>query len=214
MEYNSDKNLLKYPEYGRHIQALIENSKNIENPEERQAYVQKLVGLVKQMNSEYKMLENSDLKVWQNIYNILGDTVDLQYPEGVDKSPEEERYNKAHTLSYPSLNKRFRQQGGNVQKMLEKAMEMEDKAKKLSYLRYIGSYMKNVHRTWNNDNSVHDDVIKNEIKKMTAGKVDLEEADIKFDVLGKGSKHSKISNTQRRSKSGKSSNNKKRKRRK
>lgn len=213
MEYNSEKKLLKYPEYGRHIQALIENSGNIEDPEERQAYMNKLVRLVKQMNSEYKTLENSDLKVWQNIYNILGDSVELQYPEEVDKSPEEERYNKAHTLSYPTLNKRYRQQGGNVQKMLAKAIEMEDEAKKLSYIRYIGSYMKNVHRTWNNDNSVHDDVIKNEIKKMTDGVIDLDEVDISFNVLGKLSSRNQIKSS-RKPKQGKHHSSKKKKRRK
>ena len=146
MEYNSAKTLLKYPEYGRHIQSLVENSANIEDKEERQAYIVKIVSLIEQMNPDYKQIENSSLKIWQNIYNILGVHVDIEYPEEVDKSPEEKRYNKAHSLTYPVLTMRFRQHGGNVQKMLTKAVAMEDKPKQLAYLRIIGSYMKNVHR--------------------------------------------------------------------
>lgn len=200
MEYNSNKKTLVYPEYGRHIQSLIENAAQIEETKERQEHMEAIVHLIEQMNPNYRQIENSHLKIWQNIFNIIGPDVDLNYPDGIDRSPDEERYNKAHTLSYPVLNKKYRQHGGNVQKLLAKAMEMEDEEKKMEFLKIIGSYMKNVHRTWNNDNSVHDDVIKNEIKNITNGEIDLINSKIQFvDVKSNSSLNNNSRSSSKRS---------------
>ena len=46
MEYNSQKEKLIIPEYGRNVQLLIEYAKEIEDPEYRQAFADKIIDLM------------------------------------------------------------------------------------------------------------------------------------------------------------------------
>ncbi len=186
MQYNSEKELLIYPEYGRHIQGLIQSSVNIESDEERQAYIEQIIRLIEQMNPEYRSIENARLKIWQNIFNILGTEVELEYPDAVDKSPETERYNKAHSMVYPHRSNKYRHYGTNVRKLLDKAIEMEDPVKKKMFVDLIGSYMKMVHRNWNNEKFMSDEVIKNDIERISEKKITFEKnEDVNFKLLDK-----------------------------
>ncbi|MFT7449700.1 MAG: hypothetical protein ACI9VN_000407, partial [Patescibacteria group bacterium] len=49
MEYNSAKEELILPEYGRNVQLLIQHAKTIENRDMRQAFIQKVILLMHQM---------------------------------------------------------------------------------------------------------------------------------------------------------------------
>lgn len=203
MEYNSEKELLIYPEYGRHIQGLIKNSVNIENSEERQAYIERIIRLIEQMNPEYRSIENARLKIWQNIFNILGTDIELEYPEEVDKSPEKERYNKAHSMVYPERTNKYRHYGTNVHKLLDKASQMEDPVKKKMFVELIGSYMKLVHKNWNNEKFISDEVIKNDIERISENKITFEEnEELNFNLLSKPSRNQRKSHSNRKSSRG------------
>ena len=49
LEYNSAREKLLLPEYGRNIQKLVQHAKTIEDPEKRQWYVEILIELMNQM---------------------------------------------------------------------------------------------------------------------------------------------------------------------
>ncbi|MEO6130830.1 MAG: DUF4290 domain-containing protein, partial [Saprospiraceae bacterium] len=49
LEYNSSREKLILPEYGRNIQKLVLHAKEIEDPDQRQQYVETLVELMNQI---------------------------------------------------------------------------------------------------------------------------------------------------------------------
>ena len=166
MEYNSQKELLIIPEYGRNMQGLIRNGLLIENKEERQQYIERLVNLMQQMHPQSRNVEDSKLKLWQHVIRIAQKDLDIDYPAGlspeiVTKTPD--------TINYPEEINKFRHYGKNVRTMIAKGAEMEDGPVRDGFMKTIAGYMKMAYRNWHRELNVNDDVIKADLKTISNG---------------------------------------------
>lgn len=166
MEYNSQKDLLIIPEYGRNMQGLIRNALSIEKREERQQYIERLVNLMQQMHPQSRNVEDSKLKLWQHIIRIAQKDLDIDYPEGLSpeivvKTPD--------NINYPEEINKFRHYGKNVRTMIAKAVEMEDNPVRDGFIKTIAGYMKMAYRNWHRELNVNDDVIKADLKAISNG---------------------------------------------
>ena len=181
MVYNSQKDDLVLPEYGRNFQHLVEYAKTIEDPELRQAFAEKLIGLMDQMQPTYKNTLEYQVKLWNQLIMISHYELDVQPPEGFHIRTHEERLNPS-TLEYPEGDKPFRQYGNQVLHLIEKALEMEDGPKKLMFINVIGSYMKMAYKTWNREHYVNDEVIIADLRRISGGKLNIPD-DMSLDFL-------------------------------
>jgi len=168
MEYNSQKDLLIIPEYGRNVQLLIEYAKTIEDPEYRQAFTEKVVNLMHQMHPQNRNIEDYRARLWQHVFRIADYELDVMPPSGVLPTPEEYR-KKPEQVEYPSFDTKYRHYGSNVQSLIKKAKEMEPGPKRDGFIAVIGSYMKLAYRTWNKEQYISDEVIKNDLEKLSDG---------------------------------------------
>ncbi len=141
MEYNSDRELLIMPEYGRNVQLLVNHAKTIEDPEYRQAFVERLIELMYQMNPQNKNVEDYRVKLWKHVFQIAQFDLDV-VPLLGDIPTEEDARKKPDRVSYPHNDTRFRHYGHNVQKLIEKALQMEEGPIREGFLNVIGSYIK------------------------------------------------------------------------
>ncbi len=175
MEYNSERDLLVIPEYGRNVQNLIRYARTIENREERQAFVENVVGLMMQMHPQNRNPEDYLDKMWKHVFRIGEyDLEGVMPPNGEIPSPED-MVKKPERIDYPITDSKFRHYGHNVQRMVEKALDMEDGPIKDSFVEVIASYMKLAYRTWNKDHYVSDDIIVGHLETLSDGKLKLSE---------------------------------------
>jgi hypothetical protein len=168
MEYNSNREKLIIPEYGRNIQKLINHAKTIEDNEERRFFVEQVVNLMLQMQPQNKNnLELRD-KLWKHVFRIGNYDLNIDPPEGVKIVPITER---AHPpkLDYPQKDMKYRHYGSNVQTLIEKAKLMEEGPKRDMFCVVIATYMKMAYRNWNQDYIVTDEMIKQDLKSMSGG---------------------------------------------
>ena len=172
MEYNSQKELLIIPEYGRNIQNMINYAKTIEDDEYRQHFVEKIVDLMNQMNPQYRNLNEYRDKLWKHVFRIADYDLKVVPPNGSAPSAEESKI-KPKILGYPPTEKTFRHYGHNVKELIKKAVEMEDLEKRQEFVNIIGSYMKMAYRTWNREHYVSDEIVKNDIAKISGGVLKL-----------------------------------------
>jgi hypothetical protein len=166
MEYNSQKELLIIPEYGRNMQGLIRNGLNIEDREERQRYIERLINLMQQMHPQSRNVEDSKIKLWQHVIRIAQKDLDIDYPAGlspevVSKTPE--------TINYPEEINKYRHYGKNVRTMIAKAAAMEDGSVRDGFIKTIAGYMKMAYRNWHKELNVSDEVIKRDLKTISNG---------------------------------------------
>jgi len=172
LEYNSSRENLTIPEYGRNVQNLINYAKGIENDEERQIFVEKVVRLMLQLNPHSKNLDDVREKIWLHVFRIADYDLNVTPPKGISVSPEMKR-KKPEIVPYPPNQMRFRHYGGNVHAMIKRALEMEDGYIKDSFVEVIGSYMKMAYRTWNTEHFVSDDVIIDDLESLSNGELVL-----------------------------------------
>ncbi len=192
MEYNSQKNLLVIPEYGRNIQDLIRHARTIEDKEKRQAYIERVIGLMQQMHPQSRNREDSKLKLWQHVFRIAEWDLDVTPPENLDL--EEKARKTPEVIEYPKEVRRFRHYGHNVKMMIQKAIEMEDGPVKDGFVVSIAAFMKMAYRNWHKDLNVGNGVIASDLASMSGGKLIVDQ-DANLDYLMNAKKNKKGGNS-------------------
>ncbi len=170
--YNSEREPLVIPEYGRNIQNMVRYAQKIEDKEKRQAFVEKIAKLIAIMFPQEKNQASYETKIWNNIFRIANYDLDVEPPTGFKPTPESDQ-KKPDPIPYPQSAYKLRHYGHNVQRLVEKAMAEEDEEKRYQFVLTIAAYMKLAYRTWNQESNVTDDVIKADLKKLSDGKLSL-----------------------------------------
>jgi hypothetical protein len=194
LTYNSQKEILEFPEYGRNIQEMILYAKTIGDLAQRQAYIEAIVTLMYQMNPQSKNVDDYKDKLWKHVFQIaefqLGGVLP---PSGQSPTPENTIKKRPEALGYPKINHRFRHYGNHVSLMIQKALTLEEGPIKEGYVSTIGSYMKLAYRTWNKEHFVSDDIIKTDLELLSDGKLSLDD-DASFNSLAAANKRRSMDN--------------------
>lgn len=182
MEYNSQREKLVIPEYGRNIQKLINYARTIDDPAKKQRFVEEIVDLMQQMNPQSRNLDDYREKLWKHVFRIANYELEGVVPPNGDAPKPEQAYKRPDPVEYPESTAKFRHYGSNVQRLIKKALEMPEGPKRDGFVRVIGSYMKLAYRTWNKEHYVSDEVIKNDLETLSNGKLSLDD-DTSIDQL-------------------------------
>lgn len=183
IEYNTEKETVRYPEYGRAIQEMLQYARTIPERQKRQKTVEAIIGLMQQLNpSAIRNLEDYRDKLWNHAYAIAGYELDVTPPPGITFRREEDK-TKAEKMPYPPTTSRLRHYGYNVQTLIKKAIEMPDGPKKEGFAEVIASYMKLAYKTWNKEHYVSDDVVKDDLEILSDGQLGLHEGHSSLDIL-------------------------------
>ncbi|WP_088323023.1 DUF4290 domain-containing protein [Polaribacter tangerinus] len=174
LEYNSERPLMIIPEYGRHIQKLVDHCLEIESKEERDKMARAIVDVMGNLQPHLRDVPDFKHKLWDQLY-IMADfklEVDSPYP----KPSKEELQEKPESLAYPKSASRYRYYGNNIQTMIDIALSWEDGEKKEALIFTIANHMKKCYLNWNKD-TVDDVVIFKHLYDLSDGKIDIRETD-------------------------------------
>lgn len=182
LEYNSHRENLIIPEYGRHIQKLVEHAVTVEDREQRQLMVEMIVNMMYQIIPSARPSKEVSERLWNHVIRISDYKLDVTPPEDIVIVTKEDRQ-KPHQLKYPKTDPKYRHYGYHVQQLIEKASTVEDPEKRKVFANAIGSYMKMAARTWSHEQFVNDEMIKNDLRTISGKKLDLSE-ETNLDYLG------------------------------
>lgn len=172
LEYNSGREKLILPEYGRNIQKLVLHAKEIEDPELRQSYVETLIELMNQILPHTKTVKEIEDKLWNHLFFIADYDIDVKIPEGVIIHKKGDVFMiPSDDMPYPQKKIPYRHYGWNVHTMIQKAITMEEGPKREEFAKIIASYMKLAYRTWGKEQFVNDELIKQDLKKISQGQL-------------------------------------------
>jgi hypothetical protein len=180
LDYNTQRDDLVLKEYGRNMQNMVRHLKTIEDVAERTRAADTLISLMKQLNPSVR--ENSDNvhRIWDHLY-IMADG-EIEFNNDLLPQTEEERTKKPDHIGYTKVPVKYRHYGRNVELVIAKAAELEDEQEIIDAVADIGKLMKSFYLTWNRD-SVEDEVILKDIKRLSGGKIDIDIEIIKEDNL-------------------------------
>jgi signal recognition particle subunit SEC65 len=171
MEYNTQRPGLRLPEYGRNIQKMIEYAITVESLDERNKLVQAIIAVMGQLNPHLRDVSDFNHKLWDHLF-IISDfklDVDSPYPKPSPESLKE----MPEKLNYPTNDIKYLHYGKIVEKMIEKAVAMEDGEGKNAFILAIANMMKRFYINWNRD-SVNDEIILNHLAILSNKKLNTE----------------------------------------
>ncbi len=206
MEYNSQREKLIIPEYGRNIQKMIDHAITIEEKDKRTRATFAIVGIMSQINPGIKDSVDYQRTLWDHMYIISRFQLDV---DGPFSPPSQEQLTmKPENVEYSNGRIKYRHYGKNIEGIINKAIEFEDGPEKEALIHVIANHLKKSYLNWNRD-SVDDEIIIRQLVEMSNGKLHLSEdaklaatSDIlarnkvkkkKFQQRGKDSGHKKKS---------------------
>ncbi|MEN8186566.1 MAG: DUF4290 domain-containing protein [Bacteroidota bacterium] len=171
LEYNSEREHLIIPEYGRHIQKMINHCVKLEDREERNKMAKAIVDVMGNLQPHLRDVPDFQHKLWDQLY-IMSDyklEVDSSYPK-----PEKEVLQaKPERLPYPKSASKYRFYGNNIQIMIDTALTWEEGEMKNALIYTIANHMKKCYLNWNKD-TVEDKVIFKHLDELSGGKINLD----------------------------------------
>ncbi|WP_124981376.1 DUF4290 domain-containing protein [Nonlabens xiamenensis] len=170
LEYNTERNTLNIPEYGRHIQKLVEHCKTLETKEERNKMAHAIVGVMGNLNPHLRDVADFQHKLWDQLFIIADFDLDVDSP--FPKPDREELQARPPKMAYPQKQPRYRFYGNNIQSMINVALGWEKGEKREALTFIIANHMKKSFLNWNKD-SVDDAVIFRHLHEMSDGQINL-----------------------------------------
>jgi len=170
LEYNSEREHLIIPEYGRHLQKLVNHCIKLETKEERNEMANAIVDVMGNLQPHLRDVPDFKHKLWDQLF-IMSDfelDADSPYPQ----PSKEELTAKPEVLGYPRSASKYKFYGNNIQIMIDTALTWEEGELKDALLYTIANHMKKCYLNWNKD-TVEDDVIFKHLKELSDGKISL-----------------------------------------
>jgi hypothetical protein len=170
MEYNTSRDHLIIPEYGRNVQRMVQHCLSIENREQRNKVAQSIIDVIGNLNPQIRDVPDFKHKLWDHMF-IMSDfklDVDSPYPIPTPTTFE----SKPDKVQYPGKNDKLRHYGHIVRKMIDYAVQLEDGPLIDGVIVSIANQMKKSYLMWNKD-TVDDDVIFAELRILSKGMLNV-----------------------------------------
>ncbi|MEW7291757.1 DUF4290 domain-containing protein [Aquimarina sp. 2304DJ70-9] len=170
LEYNTEREMLIIPEYGRHLQKMINHAVAIENREERNKVAKAIIAVMGNLQPHLRDVPEFQHKLWDQLFIISDFKLDVDTPFPV--LTKEKLQERPEPLKYPQNFPKYRFYGNNIKRMIDVANSWEDGDLKTALTYTIANHMKKCYLNWNKD-TVEDSAIFNHLYELSDGKINL-----------------------------------------
>lgn len=179
MEYNNQLPSITLPEYGRHIQNMVNYCKGIEDRQERNACARSIVQAMEAIVPERGASLDKQTIYWDHLAIISGFELDVDYPEGT--ITQEEILHKAEKPDYPGHFIKYRYYGHFIEGMIQRVCQMEAGPERAAAEYFIALQMKRDYMTWNQTH-VEDLKIFKDLFELSEGQILLTPENCKLNI--------------------------------
>ncbi len=181
MQYNTQREQLVMPEYGRGIQMMVGMAMKIESREERQRCANTIVRIMAGLIPSTGGKEENEHRLWNHLARISHYQLDIDYPVSI--VPQKDVQAHPAPLPYPMKNITRRHYGHLVEKTLDYAKTVEDDEMRQYITECIANQMKQDLYIWNRD-SMDNALVMQDIERYSGGKLHLDLDNFTFDTVG------------------------------
>ena len=175
LQYNTDRTQLIIPEYGRHVQIMVNQLMETQDREERNQMSKAIIGIMGNMNPHLRDVPDFQHKLWDQLFIMSDFELDVDSP--FEKPQRELLMQKPERLAYPKTNLKYRFYGNNIKNMINVAKNWEEGDMKNALVYNIANHMKKCFLNWNKD-TVQDEVILKHLTELSEGKLKVNESDL------------------------------------
>ena len=172
LDYNTAREKLAMPEYGRNVLKMVEQLRTIEDKDKRSEQARAVVKTMELLNPQVRTQENWEHKLWDHLYMIAGYDLDIDSPY---PSPVKEDF-ETRPVPLPMKGSPIRAMhyGRNIERIIDLICEQPEGEVKTELIRNLAIYMRTQYLIWNKD-SVADETIFDDIRKLSGGRISVPE---------------------------------------
>lgn len=173
--YNYKREKLHLPEYGRHIQEMVESLNGIEDRAERNKQARAVIAVMGNLNPLLRDTADFTHKLWDHLYIISNFELDVDSPYPLPTREVIEA--KPARMEYSRRRIEFKHYGKNIADMIRSVARISDRAVRGAAIENIARYMRTKSYEYNQEHPNNEVIIK-DIRRMAKGEIELDEASI------------------------------------
>lgn len=169
--YNYLRRRLMIPEYGRHIQEMIDSLLEIEDRDERTRQAKAVIAVMGNLNPLLRDTAEVNHKLWDHLFIMSDFRLDVDSP--YSRPSREDLAVKPEKLEYPQSNISHKHYGKNITRVLRR-LKSESPEHVDMAMGDVVRYMHNKSMEYNQEHPTKEMII-NDIKILSEGGINLDE---------------------------------------
>ncbi|MBQ3744563.1 MAG: DUF4290 domain-containing protein [Prevotella sp.] len=180
LDYNTHREQLLMPEYGREIQKMVDYAVSLTDKSERQNCAQEIVRMMETKVPE--LHDNADFEqtLWDHLYLMSHKQLDIDWP--FDVTAAEKLQEKPKAIPLPQEGMRLRHYGKLLEQLFEKLKTMPEGEERDALAFYTANQMKRNLMTWGHG-SMSDEKVADDLARFTDGVIQLDLSTMKLDKV-------------------------------
>jgi hypothetical protein len=172
LDYNTQRRQLPIPEYGRHVQRMVDHVMEIEDRDKRTQQAKAIIQVIARLNPQLRNSEHFERTLWDHLYIMSEFKLDVDGP--FPKPTPEGLESKPARIPYPQTSIKYGHYGKMVQRMIDQCVAMEPGQTRDAYTAVIANQMKKQFLVWNRD-TVPDPLILKDLGELSKGRLRLKD---------------------------------------
>ena len=172
LDYNTEREKLAMPEYGRNVRKVVEGVKRIEDRAKRSEQARAVVRVMEILNPQVHSADNWEQKLWDHLYIMAGYDLDVDSPYPMP-SPEQ-RKSRPEIIPLKKKPIKATHYGRNIESIIDLIASEPEGEMKTAMIRSLAMYMRQQYLIWNKD-SVADTTIFSDIEKLSDYRIKVPE---------------------------------------
>lgn len=171
LDYNTQRERLVLPEYGREIQLMVDHSIGLPTKAERQRCAETIITTMMRMSPYAKDSADFKQKLWDHLAIMSNYKLDIDYP--FDVSQAHQMQAKPAPMKYPMSRIRVRHYGKLVMEACDKLKTMEPGRERNELVRLVANQMKRDLTQWSHGSNDNEKVA-SDLAQFTDGAIQLD----------------------------------------
>ena len=178
MDYNTQRSKLIMPEYGRHVQKMVNYVKDIEDREKRNEQIRAVLTTMGILNPSLRDINDFKHKLWDHVQIISDFDIDIDSPYPIPT--KDTLSTKPNIIPLETNPLKAAHYGRNIQNMLDMVADKPEGETKTNMIRILANYMRQQYLIWNKESVIEETIFK-DIYKLSGGRIVVPE-DIHLDT--------------------------------
>ena len=180
LDYNTSREALLMPEYGREIQKMVDHAVSLPDRDERLRCARAIVRLMETKVPHLRDNADYEQTLWDHLYLMSHKQLDIEWP--YDVSGAEKIHTKPAPMPLPQGAIRQRHYGRLVEQLLEKLKQMPEGEERDELVRLTANQMKRDLATWGHG-SIDDEKVADDLARFTDGVIQLDLGSFRFEKV-------------------------------
>ena len=178
LDYNTQREQLVLPEYGREVQSMVDYCMDLKDRQERQRCAESIVAIMERMKPRVGDAKEYRHKLWDHLALMSGFRLDIDYPFDINEARS--MLEKPKPIPYPMRRIPVRHYGGLMFEVFDMLKTMPQGHERTELIRLVANQMKRNLVQWGHGSSDNEKVA-SDLAGYTAGNVQLDLDNFKFE---------------------------------